>query len=168
MRNTSPQVDGVRIRWAKEMQPVLRPATPDDSELVFRVKKAALGEYIRRTWGWDEKFQRDLHVKEYDPRAIKIISYLDTEVGWLEVDRRSDEFWLAGLYVLPGHQGHGVGSAVIMDIIKEASERQLPVTLEVLKVNPRAQALYEKLGFVMTGETKTHTSMKWSPTDSAV
>ena len=80
----------------------------------------------------------------------------------MEVDRRSDEFHLAGIYLLPGHQGQGVGSAVIMDIIEEASKRQLPVTLQVLKVNPRAQALYEKLGFVVTGETKTHKLMKRS------
>ncbi len=51
---------------------------------------------------------------------------------------------------------------MIKDIIREASERQLPVTLQVLKVNPRAQALYEKLGFVVTGETKTHKLMKRS------
>ena len=150
------------------MKLVLRPATPDDSEFVFRVKEAALGEYIRRTWGWDERFQRDHHVREYDPEAITIISYLDADVGWLEVERRGDELFLAGIYVLPQHQGHGVGSALIMDIIKEASERQLPVTLQVLKVNPRAQALYEKFGFVVTGESKTHHSMKWNPTDSAV
>ncbi len=153
---------GPKMVPSEEMQPVLRPATPDDSELVFRVKKAALGEYIRRTWGWDERFQRDVHVRGYDPGAIKIISCLDMEVGWLEVDRRSDEFHLAGIYLLPGHQGHGVGSAVIMDIIEEASERQLPVTLQVLKVNPRAQALYERLGFVVTGETRTHRLMKRS------
>ncbi|MGD2124088.1 MAG: GNAT family N-acetyltransferase, partial [Gemmatimonadota bacterium] len=126
------------------MQPVLRQATPHDSEFVFQVKKAALGEYIRRIWGWDEKFQRDFHLKEYNPPAIRIISYLGEEVGWLELERRGDEFFLAGIYFLPEHQGRGFGSAVIGDIIKEASKRQLPVTLQVLKVNQRAQALYEK------------------------
>jgi RimJ/RimL family protein N-acetyltransferase len=48
---------------------------------------------------------------------------------------------------------------VIREIIREATETQLPVTLEVLKVNPRAQVLYEKLGFVLTGETETHNLM---------
>ena len=35
-----------------------------------------------------------------------------------------------------------------------------PVTIGVLKVNPRAQALYEKLGFVVNGESETHNFMK--------
>jgi len=118
---------------------------------------------VRRTWGWDETFQRDLHAKEYDPGAIRIISYLDTEVGWLEVEKRTDALYLAGIYVLPEYQGDGVGSALIMEIMNEASERQLPVALQVLKVNPRAQALYEKLGFAVTGETETSYSMSWSP-----
>jgi GNAT superfamily N-acetyltransferase len=145
------------------MRPLLRSATPDDSEFVFRVKKAALGEYVRRTWGWDETFQRDLHAKEYDPRAIRIISHLDTDVGWLEVERRSDELYLAGIYVLPEYQGGGVGSALIMEIMKEASDWHIPVALQVLKVNPRAQALYERLGFAVTGESETSYLMSWSP-----
>lgn len=49
---------------------------------------------------------------------------------------------------------------MIKDIIREATVRQLPVTLDVLKVNPRAQVLYEQLGFVVNGETETHNLMK--------
>ncbi len=61
---------------------------------------------------------------------------------------------------LPEYQRRGVGSAVIKDVNREATEQELPVTLGVLKVNPRAQALYEKLGFVVNGETETHILMK--------
>lgn len=46
----------------------LRKATADDSEFVFLVKKAALGEYIEQTWGWDEDFQRRFH-NDYTRRA---------------------------------------------------------------------------------------------------
>ena len=144
-----------------EVRPILESARLDDSEFVFRVKKAALGEYVRRTWGWDETFQRELHAREFDPSAIKIISHLGTKVGWLEVERRSQEFYLAGIYLLPEHQGDGLGSALIMEIMREASEQRVPVALQVLKVNPRAQALYEKLGFTVTGETETSYTMRW-------
>lgn len=68
---------------------------------MFRVKKQALGEYIRQAWGWDERFQRELHVKDFDPTTTRIISCLDTDVGWLEVDRRNDEMRLTGIYILP-------------------------------------------------------------------
>jgi hypothetical protein len=37
----------------------------------------------------------------------------------------------------------------------------LPVRLRVMKVNPRALAFYERLGFMRTGETDTHDLMEW-------
>jgi ribosomal protein S18 acetylase RimI-like enzyme len=145
--------------WNRAMRPTLRPARPEDSEFVFQVKKAALGSYIEQTWGWDEGFQRDLHVREYDPTTTEIISWRGTDVGWLEVDAGRDNIRLTGIYIVPEYQSRGVGSAVIREVVRGTTETQMPVTLEVLKVNPRAQVLYEKLGFVVTGETETHNLM---------
>ncbi|MEJ2239139.1 MAG: GNAT family N-acetyltransferase [Gemmatimonadales bacterium] len=150
------------VQQAHDAGPSLKPARPEDSEFVFQVKKAALGEYIEKTWGWDEQFQRDFHVSEYQPTTIEIICWQNTDVGWLAVERGSDGIRLTGIYMLPEYQSRGVGSTVIRQIIKEATATQLPVTLEVLKVNPRARALYEKLGFVVTGETETHNLMELS------
>jgi ribosomal protein S18 acetylase RimI-like enzyme len=148
------------VQQAHDAGPSLRPARPEDSEFVFQVKKAALGEYIEKTWGWDEEFQRDFHVKEYQPTKIEIICWQDTDVGWLEVDRGRENIRLTAIYILPEYQSRGVGSTVIRQIIEEATATQLPVSLEVLKVNPRARVLYEKLGFVVTGETETHDLME--------
>ncbi len=142
------------------MRPSLRPARLEDSEFVFQVKKAALGEYIEKTWGWDEEFQRDFHVNEYEPTKVEIICWQDTDMGWMQVERGSDDIRLTAIYILPEYQSRGVGSTVIRQIIEEAAATHSPVTLEVLKVNPRAQQLYEKLGFVVTGETETHNLME--------
>ena len=38
-----------------------RPATHKDSEFLYNLKKITLKEYIEQVWGWDEKFQRNLH-----------------------------------------------------------------------------------------------------------
>jgi ribosomal protein S18 acetylase RimI-like enzyme len=35
------------------------------------------------------------------------------------------------------------------------------VELGVFKINDRARALYERLGFITTGETGTHFEMRW-------
>jgi GNAT superfamily N-acetyltransferase len=142
------------------MRPTIRPARPADSEFVYQVKKAALGEYIEQTWGWDEVFQHDFHDREYDPTTTEIITWQGTDVGWLEVERGSNSLFLSGIYILPEYQSRGVGSAMIGEIIREAKEMQLPLMLQVLKVNPRARALYEKLGFVVTGESETHNLMR--------
>jgi hypothetical protein len=40
----------------------LRQATPADSAFAYQVKKVALGEYIKQTYGrWDGAFQREFH-----------------------------------------------------------------------------------------------------------
>ena len=145
------------------MTPKLRPACPEDSAFVYRVKKASLGEYIHLTWGWDEELQQALHAKRFDPAAIQIISCGRTDVGWVEVDRRHHDLRLAGIYILPDHQGWGTGTAVIHGLLAEASVGQRAVTLQVLKVNRRARMLYERLGFVTTGESATHYHMSLRP-----
>ncbi len=52
----------------------------------------------------------------------------------------------------------------VLDRIARAEEARglgRPVRLRVLKVNPRARAFYERLGFRRTGETDTHDLMEW-------
>lgn len=48
-------------------------------------------------------------------------------------------------------------------VMEEARALRVPVRLRVLKVNPRARAFYERLGFVCAGETETHDLMEWTP-----
>lgn len=47
----------------------------------------------------------------------------------------------------------------IQDLIAEAERLRIPVTLQVLKVNP-ALRLYERLWFRVTGDTESHHQMR--------
>lgn len=50
--------------------------------------------------------------------------------------------------VLPAYEGRGIGSTLLRGLISEATERGAKdVLLEVRADNPRAQGLYEHLGF---------------------
>jgi ribosomal protein S18 acetylase RimI-like enzyme len=76
------------------------------------------------------------------------------------VTYRADDVFLAAIEIDPAYQRQGIGAALIRDIIANAGALRLPVRLQVLKVNERARALYQRLGFVETGETKTHFLMQ--------
>jgi GNAT superfamily N-acetyltransferase len=65
------------------------------------------------------------------------------------------------LFLLPEHQGQGIGRRCMLAVMEEARGLGLPVRLRVLKVNPRALAFYGRLGFVRTGETDSHDLMEW-------
>lgn len=57
------------------------------------------------------------------------------------------------LCIAPEHQRQGLGTAVTGQVLDNARERGCDVVLSVLKANGAARALYERLGFVVTGES---------------
>ena len=83
---------------------------------------------------------------------------IENEVGLQLVLR------LLQLFVLPEHQGRGIGSEVLATVLDEARRAGLPVALQVLKSNPRAKAFYERHGFAVAGETETHHTLETTGT----
>jgi len=136
----------------------LRKASAPDSEFIYEVKKAALREYVEQTWGWDENFQREYHRLHFVPSATEIILCKGESIGWMIVNRLPERIDIADICILPAYQNRGIGSYLIGQILEEAQQKRLPVSLQVLKVN-RAKHLYERLGFSVTGDTETHYRM---------
>ena len=124
----------------------LRSATTADSEFCFRLHKAAMGDYVAAIWGWDEQVQRGFHDRAFGPGRWQIITANGTDVGMLDVERRQGEIYLSRIEIDPGHQGRGYGTRLIGALIDEAAQRGQDLVLDVLAVNQRAQALYQRLG----------------------
>lgn len=64
--------------------------------------------------------------------------------------------YLAHLGVAPAWRGRGIGRALIDELVRRgvrAGRRRM--VLDVAATNPRAQALYERLGFAVTGERRS-------------
>ena len=124
----------------------LRQATAADSEFCFQLHKAAMGEYVTAIWGWDEQRQRDFHARGFAPGHWQIITVDGADAGILIVDYRPGEVYLARIEIHPDYQGHGIGTRLIGALIDEAAQRGQDLVLDVLTVNPRARALYQRLG----------------------
>ena len=138
----------------------LRPATWADYDFLYALKRAALRPYVEQTWGkWDEAQQEDWFRRHFTPEENQIITYHNQDIGVLSVDRRESDIFIGNIELLPEFQGKGIGTTIINIILTEARRKQLPVTLQVLKVNP-ARRLYERLGFTITAETPTHYLMQ--------
>jgi ribosomal protein S18 acetylase RimI-like enzyme len=129
------------------MTPVaLRPATPADSEFCYQLHKAAMGGYITAIWGWDEQVQRGFHTRAFNPGRWQIITAGEADIGMLDVEYRPGEIYLARIELHPGHQGHGIGARLVSALIDEATQKGQALVLDVLTVNHRARALYQRLG----------------------
>lgn len=125
----------------------LRPATDADLEFLYNLMVATMREYVEATWGWDEDFQARRFRGNFLAERWQTVSVGAQDVGTVAIENRPDELLLRNLYLLPSHQGRGIGTKIVQDLSRDARSRNVPVTLSVLKSNPRAIRLYEKLGF---------------------
>ena len=137
-----------------------RKAHISDSEFVFTVKKAAFREYVEQVWGWDDNYQRELHNRRFAAQDVCIIQFRGTDVGFLSTSSTPDTLKVNQLFILPEYQGKGIGSACMMRIVDDARLEGKSVALQVLKVNTRGIAFYQRLGFLIIGESSTHLQMK--------
>lgn len=65
----------------------------------------------------------------------------------LEPESQAGEYYLDSLCVMPQARGQGVGTALLRTHQLLAAYRQVPLSLLVDRQNPRAHALYQRLGF---------------------
>jgi ribosomal protein S18 acetylase RimI-like enzyme len=124
----------------------LRAASDADSEFCYQLHKAAMGAYVTAIWGWDEQTQRDFHARAFNPGHWQIITEGGVDIGMLDVEYRPNEIYISRIEICPDHQGQGIGTRLISALIDEASQKGQALTLDVLTVNERAQALYRRLG----------------------
>ena len=136
----------------------LRDASPDDADLVYQIKHQAYAEHAIKSYGsWDEAFQRRYTAGNLP--CTKIILADDTPVGWIACKEEIKQIEILDLHILPDHQRRGIGTTLISGICEQAARNGKEVHLSVLKVNPSI-TLYERLGFIATGQTETHILMK--------
>ena len=76
--------------------------------------------------------------------------------------RGAQEFHLIDIALLPEHRGCGIGTALVGELIAESRRAAVPLALQVLKTN-RAVHLYQRLGFIRSGEDEMYYQMRANP-----
>ena len=143
----------------------LRQAVTADGDWLWETKTRCLRGYIEQTYGaWDEDTQRARFDATFIPSEIHLVSVDGRDAGFIAARHDSDVIQLFNLMIAPEFQNRGLGGAVLGELLAVAQARQLPVRLQVMKVNP-ARRLYERMGFTVipAEETPTHYRMIWRP-----
>ena len=103
-------------------------------------------EYVEAMYGpWNEAQQMEFHRVWFNAQRLKIIEDQGRAIGVLDATDHGEFVYLGWIELVPEYQGRGVGSAIIRELTEQRSVR-----LHVFVSNPRARALYERLGFVAT------------------
>jgi len=132
----------------------LRAARSVDAGLFYDVTEQTMRVHIIAAGGaWDEERRREETTEvSLDPNASVIVVGA-VDAGILLVERSPNEMHLHILYLFPIFQGLGIGRTLVSSLQREAAERNVPLQLKVLKVNP-AKGFYERLGFLVEEETE--------------
>jgi N-acetylglutamate synthase-like GNAT family acetyltransferase len=136
-----------------------RPVKEQDYNFLYKLHVATMKDYVRDTWGWDEKFQQDMFKKNFNPIELEIITFKKKDIGVISIEDRQEDVLLRSIEIAPEHQKKGLGTHIVQAVLNNAARKSKPVFLYVLKVNP-AQKFYERLGFERVSETTTHFVMK--------
>lgn len=146
------------------MKYALRPATPADSEWLAALRRLTMRAYIEETWHiWDDAVQSARFEDPAELAKIQIVTVDDHPAGLWHVERNAQDIFLANVQIHPDFQNRGLGSTLILGLMREAHTRRQPLRLQVLKTNTPARRLYERLGLRAFDETKTHVLMIWRP-----
>jgi ribosomal protein S18 acetylase RimI-like enzyme len=153
-------------------QVTLRPVTSNDEVFLAAVYASTRKEELSRVpWSNEQRaaflnsqfVAQQTHYQNRFPSAVHdLILHSDQAVGRLYVDRRPTEIHVLDIALLTEHRGHGIGSGLLNDLMKEAADSNLPVTIYVETFN-RSRTLFQRLGFREIESDGMNILLKWTP-----
>jgi ribosomal protein S18 acetylase RimI-like enzyme len=151
----------------------VRPAAEGDKDFLFQLYCESRQSEVEQ-FGWGEaeteaflRMQYGMRERSYEIQFAdaeqSVILFENEKAGTLIVAREDGTITLADIAVSPNYRNRGIASHLVRQLQNEASEKGGSVTLHVEKINRTALRLYEKLGFVVFGETDLQYEMRWMP-----
>jgi ribosomal protein S18 acetylase RimI-like enzyme len=137
-----------------------RPYDEKDYDFVYEVKKIGYQKYVEEYYGaWNDEQQHEMFNDFLAARKdkIQIIVVNETSAGFVDggiID--AENYEQGNICLLPEFRGKKIGSKILQDLIDEHPTKN--ISLRVFKSNP-AVRLYQRFGFEIVGETKSHFNM---------
>ncbi|MCU0285660.1 MAG: GNAT family N-acetyltransferase [Acidobacteria bacterium] len=134
-----------------------RPITGEDNEFLYHVYASTRAEEMALT-GWKaeeiEAFLRSQfhlqhvqYMENYKQNgSFDIILVKGEPAGRLYIQRKENDIRIVDIALLPGYRGLGVGTKIMKELMAEADQKKIQLSLHVEQFNP-ALGLYERLGF---------------------
>lgn len=134
------------------MTVIYEPAAHADLEHLVALRIEAMRESLERVGRFDAERARARFAGSFEPSCTRHILVQGERIGFVVVKACPDGLLLDHLYLRPGAQGRGIGSAVLRDVLADADERCLPLHVGALK-GSAANRFYAQHGFEQVGES---------------
>jgi len=148
-----------------------RPISPDDMSFLYRVYASTrLDELAPLNWPQEQlnaflhsqfNAQHIYYQSHYAHAAFDLILLDEQAIGRLYIERTESAVHIIDIALLPEYRNRGIGSALLQDLLDEATVEHKVVQIYVEKFNP-ALHLYQRLGFRELKESGVYYFMEWS------
>ena len=140
-----------------------RPAVDDDLAFIVDCFLRAMRPSLTAWRGdWNEPRERARFERALDLASTSIIEVDAAGVGFVMIVELPRALQVHTIAIAPEYQGRGIGSEIVADLINIGRQTGRHVVLSVLKANPRAAALYLRLGFQVVEETEYYHHLRWT------
>jgi ribosomal protein S18 acetylase RimI-like enzyme len=145
------------------MRHALRPATAADLPFAFALYRDLMHALTVEQLPWKEEGQHNVVARGIDSGAVHLVLVEQEAVGWVQINELPDAVELGQIYLRREWQGRGLGTELVRAVKRRARAAGKPAKLSVMRNNPRAQALYERLGFREVERDRYKLHLRWEP-----
>ena len=149
----------------------LRTMKSDDQPFLYRLFASTRSDIAMLDISAEEKdrllrmqfnAQSDHYRQQFGEADFLIVTQEGDPIGRITVHHQHDEIRVVDIALLPNYRSSGIGTRLMLDVIKDGRLAEKAVRLHVEKTN-RAVLFYERLGFVPIAETDFHWFMELAP-----
>ncbi|MDF1754677.1 MAG: GNAT family N-acetyltransferase [Verrucomicrobiales bacterium] len=143
--------------------PVTRVASESDKKYAFRLYNTLFRPHIETIWGWDDRWQITNFESEWQQFDTEIVEHNGIGIGYLQTEYRSDplHLYLSIIALDSAYQGKGLGSSIMRGLTSRVEKQDIPLRLNVFRINPEARRFYERLGFREVSTTESGVILEW-------
>lgn len=160
---------GMAAGGAREV--ALRPATPADRDLLFRVYASTREEELAPV-PWSPEAKEAFLRQQFDAQdtwwrthyagaTFEVVVVDGRDAGRLYLWEGPSEIRVVDVALLPEARRGGAGTRLLRDVQGRAATAGKTVTIHVERMNP-ALALYERLGFRLVEDKGVYLFLEWS------
>ena len=131
----------------------LAPTALSDADTLVDIRIAAMRESLERLGRFDPQRARERFLASFDPALCRFIESGGIRVGFVLVRPQADHWLLDHFYILPAHQGTGIGAAVLRKIFAEADAHPVPLRVGALRGSD-SNRFYRRHGFVQVEQAQ--------------
>ena len=156
----------------------LREVAADDDDFLLVVYGSTRAEELAPVpWSPEQKqafltmqfnAKRSDYQQRYPDAEYDVILMDQQPVGRLWIGRDENQIRLLDIALLPEAQNKGVGTALLRNLIAEATESRKPLRHMVFVYNSNADRFYERLGFKMIEDLGAYKHMEYDTSNPSI